>query len=108
MNVIRLTVYVAVALVTGSISSARRRADDALRRSLSDLQVMHDTLRQLREWPAGIGTDAATAARTILSHAAGIIGCKDVVVVWEDEEEPLVCVARPPSEFGISVRRDGD
>ncbi len=91
---IRLAVFAGVALVTASIASARNRAEDALRRSLSDLQEMHETLRRVREWPMTTGRDTAAAVPLILRHAAAVVGCIEVIAIWEDEEEPRVCVAR--------------
>ena len=91
---IRLAVFAGVALVSASIASARQRAEDALRRSLSDLQEMHETLRRVREWPMTTGRDTAAAVPLILRHAASVVGCIEVIAIWEDEDEPRVCVAR--------------
>src|ERR1700674_2569359 len=56
-DVIRLSVYVALALATASMSSARKRAEDAMRKSLHDLQSAIDILRKVRGWPVLIGCD---------------------------------------------------
>src|SRR4051812_779710 len=91
---IRLAVFAGVALVSASIASARQRAEEALRRSLSDLQEMHETLRRVREWPMTTGRDTAAAVPLILRHAASVVGCLEVIAIWEDEDEPRVCIAR--------------
>ncbi len=91
---IRLAVFAGVAFVSASIASARQRAEDALRRSLADLQEMHETLRRVREWPMTTGRDTAAAVPLILRHAAAVVGCIEVIAIWEDEEEPRVCIAR--------------
>jgi signal transduction histidine kinase len=93
-DAIRLAVFIGVAFVTASIASGRNRAEEALRRSLSDLQEMHETLRRVREWPMTTGRDTAAAVPLVLRHAATVVGCIEVIAIWEDEEEPRVCIAR--------------
>src|SRR5207302_120034 len=55
---------------------------------------MHETLRRVREWPMTTGRDTAAAVPLILRHAAAVVGCVEVIAIWEDEEEPRVCIAR--------------
>jgi signal transduction histidine kinase len=92
-DVIRLAVFVVVAVGTASFSYARKRAEDALRKSLSNLQQATDTLRQVSGWPVLIGPDMSAGARTILQHAAKIVGSAHAVAVWEAEDEPWVYLA---------------
>src|SRR5712691_9894846 len=80
---IRLSAFATVAVITASISSARKRAEDALRRSLSDLQDLNATLRKLSEWPVPAGLDTAEMTREIFEHAAKIVGAAETLAIWE-------------------------
>jgi len=68
-DVIRLTVFVVVAVITASISSARRQAQRALRHSLQDLQAINIALRKIGEWPQLVGVEALEGTREMLEHA---------------------------------------
>ena len=91
----RLAVFAVVALITASVSSARRRAEDALRGSHDDLQAVNATLRNVIDWPLLMGEDAAEATRAMLEHAARIVGAVEVLAIWEADEEPWIYVAAP-------------
>ena len=93
-DLIRLAVFAIVALLTASISSARKRTADALRQSVDHLRSLHATMERLREWPRTIEADTAAALQAVLRRARDVIGSNDVAVAWEDDEEPLAKVAR--------------
>jgi signal transduction histidine kinase len=107
-GVIHLTVFVAVALITASISSARRRAERALRYSLHDLQALNTALRKISDWPQLVGMDALEGTREMLEHAAEIVGATEVLAVWENDEEPFVYLASPSSIDVVTRHRPGD
>ena len=92
-DAIRLAVFMLVAMVTASFSHARKRAEDALRKSLGDLHLATDTLRKVSGWPVLIGPEMSAGARTILQHAATVVGSAHAVAVWEAEDEPWVYLA---------------
>jgi signal transduction histidine kinase len=97
-DIARLAVFGAVAIATASISGARRRAEDAQRRSVDRLQETVATLQRLTGWPVLIGADMASGVSTIVSHAASVVGAAVVVVAWETDDEPWVCVASSDRE----------
>lgn len=107
-DLIQLTVFVAVALLTGSISSARRRAERALRYSLHDLQAINTALGKIGDWPQLVGVDALEGTREMLEHAAEIVGATEVLAVWENDEEPFVYLASPSSIDVVTRHRPGD
>lgn len=87
-DLIRLTVFAAVALGTASLSSARRLAEAAQRRALVELQGAVNTLRKVSGWPVFVDAELAAGARKVLEHAVSVVGCQRAVAVWEPEEEP--------------------
>lgn len=87
-DVIRLSVFSAVALATASLSSARREAEAAQRRALFELQGAMNTLRKVSGWPVFVDADLAAGARKVLEHAVSVVGCARAVAVWEPDEEP--------------------
>jgi len=107
-DVIRLAVFVVVAVITASISSARRQAQRALRHSLQDLQAINVALRKIGEWPQLVGVEALEGTREMLEHAAEIVGASEVLAVWESEEEPWVYLASPSSIDVVTRHRPGD
>jgi signal transduction histidine kinase len=94
----RLAVFGAVAVATASISAARRRAEDAQRRSVDRLQETVATLQRLTGWPVLIGADMASGVSTVVSHAASVVGAAAVVVAWETDDEPWVYVVSSERE----------
>jgi signal transduction histidine kinase len=104
----RLAVFAVVALITASVSSARRRAEDALRGSLEDLQSVNATLRNVVDWPLLMGEDASEATREMLEHAARILGALEVLAIWEADEEPWIYVAAPSHVDVITRHRPVD
>jgi len=92
-DVIRLTVFAVVAVVTASISSARARAEESHQRAIAELKGVLDTLRKVSGWPLFVDVSLAVGAAKLLAHAAGVVGCARAVAVWEAEEEPWVYVA---------------
>jgi signal transduction histidine kinase len=105
---IRLAVFVAVALITASVSSARRRAEQALRDSLHDLRAINTALRKIGDWPRLVGVDALEGTREMLEHAAEIVGATEALAVWENDEEPWVYLASPSSIDVVTRHRPGD
>lgn len=104
----RLAVFAAVALITASVSSARRRAEAALRTSLDDLRSVNTTLRNVVDWPLLMGEDASEATREILEHAARIVGALEVLAIWEADEEPWIYVASPSRVDVLTKHRPVD
>lgn len=92
-DAIRLMTFAGVAIVTASVSAARRRAEDAQRRAFDELQTMLTTLRKVSGWPVFADASLAGGARKVLEHAANVVGAVRAVSVWEAEEEPWVYVA---------------
>ncbi len=97
-DAIRLAVFMVVAVGTASFSYARQRAEDALRKSLRDLQLATNTLRKVSGWPVLIGPEMSEGARTILQHAATVVGSAHALAVWEAEDEPWVYLADDMSD----------
>ena len=104
----RLAVFAAVALITASVSSARRRAEAALHGSLDDLQSVNATLRSVVDWPLLMGEDPPEATREILEHAARIVGALEVLAIWEADEEPWIYVAAPSRVEVLTRHRPAD
>jgi signal transduction histidine kinase len=92
-DVIRLAVFAAVAVVTASISSARKLAEDAQRKAMSELRGALTTLQKVSGWPVFGDVSLGGGASQLLAHAASVVGCTRAVAVWEAEEEPWVYVA---------------
>lgn len=100
---VRLLVFVAIAVATAWLSAARRRAEDAQRRSLHDLRAAVETLRKVSGWPVLIGADASANIARMLAHAANVVGARRALVGWESDDEPWLYVA-DPSQPGIVAR----
>jgi signal transduction histidine kinase len=92
-DLIRLTVFAAVAVATASLSSARKRAEDAQRKAFLELQTTVAALRKVSGWPVFVDSSLATGARKLLAHAATVIGAREAMAVWEAEDEPWVYMA---------------
>ncbi len=104
-DLIRLAVFVLVALATAWISAARKTAEDALRHSLGDLQRANGVLRQVREWPSLLEPDRPEEIRSLLLHAAGVVGASNALGAWEIEEEPWIYVATTSPGAGVTRHR---
>jgi len=92
-DAIRLAVFAVVAIVTASVSAARKRAEDAQRRALDELHVALSTLRKVSGWPTFVDAGLAGGARRLLAHAAAVVGCGRASAAWESEDEPWLYVA---------------
>jgi signal transduction histidine kinase len=103
-DVIRLAVFAGVAVVTASISSARRRAEAAQRAALEDLQGAFNTLRKVSGWPVFVDAQLAAGARKVLEHAANVVGCARAVAMWEAEDEPWIFEAASSGEPDAVMR----
>ena len=87
---IRLFVFAAVACATSWLSAARRRAEEAQRRSLAELHSVVTVLQRVSDWPLVIGPDTGVSVRWMLEHAATIAGARAAAVAWAADEEPGV------------------
>ena len=87
-----VTVFALIATATAWLSSRRRRAEEAQRKSLSDLEAAINTLRKVSGWPVLIAADTATGVRRMLEHAANVVGAA-AAALWEAEEEPWLYFA---------------
>jgi|RhiMetdeSRZDD1v2_1073273.scaffolds.fasta_scaffold05317_15 signal transduction histidine kinase len=104
-DLVRLAVFSAVAFATASLSSRRRRAEEAQRKSLHDLQAAIDTLRKVSGWPVLTAADTGASVRRMLGHAANVVGAATAVAAWESEEEPWFYVASSLPANGAVVTR---
>ncbi len=116
-DAIRLTVFAVIAVVGGSISAARNRADDAQRRAVTELRNALGTMRKVSGWPVFVDISFAGAAWQLLAHAASVMGCDRVVATWEADDEPWIYLASsageqegivkfPPTELPAPVPRE--
>ena len=92
-DAVRLAAFAIVGLVTASISSARKRAEDAQRQALIELRGVLATLQKVSGWPVFVDSTMAAAAAKLLAHAATVVRCEQVVALWEAEDEPWIYVA---------------
>ncbi|OLC76249.1 MAG: hypothetical protein AUH72_19315 [Acidobacteria bacterium 13_1_40CM_4_65_8] len=100
-DLVRLAVFAVVAFATGWLSSRRRRAEEAQRKSLSDLEAAINTLRKVSGWPVLIAADTAASVRRMLEHAANVAGAAAAAAIWEAEEEPwLYMASSSPTDRG--------
>lgn len=113
-DVIRLGAFAVVAIVTASISSARKRAEDAQRQALVELRGALDVLQKVSGWPVFVDVSIAGAASKLLSHAASVVQCERALAIWEAEDEPWVYLAmsgtgedgvvkHPPAKLATAV-----
>jgi signal transduction histidine kinase len=103
-DVVRLGAFALVGLVTASISSARKRAEDAQRQALIELRGALATLQKVSGWPVFVDVTIAGAAAKLLAHAAAVVQCTQVVAIWEAEDEPWVYVASSDIAQGQIVK----
>jgi len=89
-DALRLIAFAVVAVLTAYLGAARRRAEDAQRLALTDLQRAVDTLRKVIGWPVFVDASFANGARKVVQYAAGVVKATRVVAVWEADEEPWV------------------
>jgi signal transduction histidine kinase len=92
-DVIRLSAFAVVAMVTASISSARKRAEDAQHKTLAELRKALSTVQKVSGWPVFVDVNLAGGASKLLAHAASVVGCDCAVAVWEAEDEPWMYLA---------------
>jgi signal transduction histidine kinase len=77
---------------------------------------LRDEIRRLARWPVPAGTNWTDNVREILQYGAGIIGARDVALIWSEDEEPWRYVAfassgasierHPPADFDPIVPAD--
>ena len=103
-DAIRLAVFAVVAVVTASVSAARKRAEDAQRRALDELHAALTTLRKVSGWPTFVDAGLAVGARRLLAHAAAVVACLRVVAAWESEDEPWLYVAESDAASATIAR----
>ena len=98
----RLGVFLGVGGITGWLSASRRRAEQAQRKSLRELESNVLALKQVTGWPGSIGLDPGTSIRRMLVHATGVVGATAAAVVWEAEDEPWVYLAATAGDDAIA------
>jgi signal transduction histidine kinase len=103
-DAIRLAVFMVVAIVTASVSAARKRAEDAQRRALDELHAALTTLRKVSGWPTFVDAGLAGGARRLLTHAAAVVGCRRASAAWESEDEPWLYVAESDAASATITR----
>jgi signal transduction histidine kinase len=75
---------------------------------------LQSVLARLAEWPRRLSSRPEIAMRDVLTHAAGILRARGMVLAWHEQEEPLLHVAShdgdrfelaelPPETFGPLV-----
>ena len=101
----RVTVFALIAIATAWLSSRRRRAEEAQRKSLNELEAAINTLRKVSGWPVLIAADTATSVRRMLEHAANVVGAAAAAAIWEAEEEPWLHFASSRPADGGAVTR---
>ena len=92
-DAIRFAMFNIIALSTAALSTARRRAEIAQKKTLTGLQSALDTMQKVSGWPLVIGNDTAASIQSVLRHAATTVGAAAVMGVWESEEEPWIYAA---------------
>jgi signal transduction histidine kinase len=92
-DVVRLGAFAVIAMVTASISAARKRAEDAQRAALRESHAALETLQKVSGWPVFVDVSIAGAASKLLTHAASVVQCERAIALWEAEDEPWVYVA---------------
>jgi signal transduction histidine kinase len=103
-DILLLSVFGIVAAATASISSARKRAEDAQLALLDELQGALGTLRKVSDWPVFVDAEPAGGARKVLEHAAAVVGAAAAAAVWEADEEPWVYFVGSLGEAGEVTR----
>jgi signal transduction histidine kinase len=107
-DAIRLAVFVLVAVSTAWLSSGRREAEAAQRRSVKDLQSAVTTLRKVSGWPVLIGVDTTASLQRMLAHAAAVVDARGAVAGWESEDEPWLYVADSSFANGVTKHAQAD
>jgi len=54
---------------------------------------LRDDIRRLAGWPATVGDDAEAEIKRVIAYAAGVVAARQVVAIWEPDQEPRVQVA---------------
>src|SRR5262245_47769096 len=103
-DVLRLAVFIAIAVGTAALSSARRLAEDEQRRSVTQLDAAVSTMRKVSGWPVLVGSSLDEGVRRVLQHASAVMGAPTAVAVWELEDEPWVYVAASGDAAGRVAR----
>jgi len=102
---VRIAVFTLIATATAWLSSRRRRAEEAQRKSLGDLEAAINTLRKVSGWPVLIAADTATSVRRMLEHAANVVGAAGAAAIWEAEDEPWLYFASSLPTDGGAVTK---
>jgi signal transduction histidine kinase len=103
-DVIRLGAFAVIAMVTASISSARKRAEDAQRAALRESHAALETLQRVSGWPVFVDLSIAGAASKLLAHAASVVQCNRAIALWEAEDEPWMYLATSAGASGGVVK----
>jgi signal transduction histidine kinase len=116
-DVVRLGAFAVIAMVTASISSARKRAEDAQRAALRESRAALETLQKVGGWPVFVDVSIAGAASKLLAHAASVVQCERAIVLWEADDELWAYLATsagaeggvvkyPPGEMAPAVPKE--
>jgi signal transduction histidine kinase len=103
-DVVRLGAFAVIAMVTASISSARKQAEDAQRTALRESRTALETLQKVSGWPVFVDVSIAGAASKLLAHAASLVQSERAIALWEAEDEPWMYLATSAGEAGGVVK----
>ena len=104
-DALRLIVFATVSIITAWLSSAKNRAEEALRRSLTSEQTVNATFRRLSEWPVTFGIDLCDMAKNMLDYASTIVGAQETIAIWEPHDEPWTFAADPARPDVVSKHK---
>jgi signal transduction histidine kinase len=107
-DLIHLAVFAVVAFATGSLSAARKRAEDAQCVAFGELQRTLDTLRNVSNWPVFVDAGLSAGARKLLEHAASVVGATAASAVWEADDEPWIYLATSSGPGDVVARHPPD
>lgn len=102
-DAIRLSVFSAVAMTAAWLSARRRYAEEALLRSMRELERHVQTLQHVSGWPTSIGPDSTASVGKLLAHATTVLQARAAAVLWEAEDEPWVYLA---STEGVGIVKE--
>jgi signal transduction histidine kinase len=107
-DALRLIVFATMSIITAWLSSAKDRAEDALRHSLTTEQSVNATFRRLSEWPVTFGIDVCDMAKNMLEYASTIVGAQETIAIWEPHDEPWTFAADPARPDVVSKHNAAD
>jgi len=69
---------------------------------------LREEIRRLARWPIPAGTNWTDNVREILQYGAGIVGARNVALIWSEDEEPWRYVAFASSDVTIERHPPAD